>query len=426
MVKTLEKTPCVNCGRVFLNLSKHIKCSKKPNVITTNENVEYKKPQKEPENTNKINKQDTKLVVFIKSKLRVKSDWSSTQVDECVNYIVESLKMEESKTLYPVKLDELYKMLEYYEMRKIKDLLINNFDEKIDYNLLPKKDKQDIEKTNSEHKGCNVELNKCENNILSVKKDKQNLEKTKSKHGGHNKKDYVLTLSCAKRLCMLSQTKKAKIFRMYFVMVEEIFKECLKDNTNKLMSEFRDIVLNKIPLVKKILPLDVSVNNIKMINSNKNISVVYIIKLLDYNSTGQYYKYGITTNILERMNSHERTFGSIEIIHVFDMHKSTQLKIKEVENGITKLCKNIGVYENLELEGKNKQIETFKLINENESDIIEAINKCLNITPDVVIELDNIKDNDHEYKMLLVQLEMKKIELEIKKIELEITKLRID
>lgn len=348
-----------------------------------------------------------KLVKFIKTKVKVKSDWSAGQVNDCVNYLVESLKMDESKSLYPVKLDELCKMLEYNEMREIKDLLINNFDEKTDYNLLSDIRKQDLDNSNSKQQGSDdVEL-KTENSNLLVNKHKQDPENPNLKHGGHNKKNYVLTLSCAKRLCMLSQTKKAKIFRMYFVMVEEIFKECLRDPTNELMSEFRNAVGEKTLLIKKTLSLSISANNIKTINSNKNMSVVYIIKLLDYNTQGQYYKYGMTTNVSERMSSHEKTFGLIEVVRIFPMSQSTQLQVKEVEDGIKKLCKDIGVYEHLEIEGKSKQTEIFKLLDQSESDIIDAINDCLCIIPVVV------KDNDHEYRMGLLQLEMKKIELEM-------------
>ena len=38
--------------------------------------------------------------------------------------------------------------------------------------------------------------------------------------GGHNAKDYILTLDSAKHICMMSQSKKAKEVRDYFISIE--------------------------------------------------------------------------------------------------------------------------------------------------------------------------------------------------------------
>ena len=78
----------------------------------------------------------------------------------------------------PTSLDEIAKLMGYTELRKAQFLLLEHFKEKLDYSLL-----RNIPKQN---------------------------KTGKVGRGGHNKKNYVLTSTCAKQLCMLSTTKKAK------------------------------------------------------------------------------------------------------------------------------------------------------------------------------------------------------------------------
>ena len=40
-------------------------------------------------------------------------------------------------------------------------------------------------------------------------------------HGGQNKIDHALTISMAKELCMIQRTEKGKLYRQYFISVEE-------------------------------------------------------------------------------------------------------------------------------------------------------------------------------------------------------------
>jgi len=70
--------------------------------------------------------------------------------------------------------------------------------------------------------------------ILLPQKGEQNIGS-----GGHNAKDYILTLDSAKHIAMMSQSKKAKEVRDYFISVEKKYiaelKEAALPSSNKQM-----------------------------------------------------------------------------------------------------------------------------------------------------------------------------------------------
>jgi phage anti-repressor protein len=177
------------------------------------------------------------LIAQIKGKITYDSKWSQQQIDETVSYLVQSLTVDESKEQYPIRLDDISKLLGYSKIDKILDVMVEHFKENLDYSLLENK------------------LNKVG-------------------RGGHNKKNYVLTTRCAKQLCMLSNTKKAKSFRMYFIIIEELLRDCIYKINIVGDMESRQIIQNT----------DISVcavrnNIVNMVNLPEDKSgVVYFIR----------------------------------------------------------------------------------------------------------------------------------------------------
>jgi phage anti-repressor protein len=188
-----------------------------------------------------FNDENTPLINKIKQMITYDSKWTSHQINETVSYLVQSLMVDTSKEQYPIKLDVIAKLLGYTKIGKIYKLLINNFKKDLDFVLLT-----------------------------------QNGEQTKIKKVGsrvHNKKNCVLTITCAKRLCMLSSTKNAEGFRMYFVIVEELLRDCLNkiytvgNYESKRLIQYADLVVD-----------DVRRGIVNMVNVIDSSGVVYFIR----------------------------------------------------------------------------------------------------------------------------------------------------
>ena len=81
-------------------------------------------------------------------------------------------------------------------------------------------------------------------------------------HGGQNKTDHLITIPMAKEICMLQRNEKGKMFRQYFIQVEEywnspdmVMKRALKmadDELRKLKLENSRLVVDKAIMQPKV------------------------------------------------------------------------------------------------------------------------------------------------------------------------------
>lgn len=339
---------CKDCGRHYK--LRHIKCSKKQHMI-------------QPIDQHELD--NTKLFNLIKSKLTYECKWSDDQINKTINYLVCSLMLDRNQNKYPIKLDDISSMLGYTQIRDIKKLMVDSFQENIDYALLALGRKQN-----------------------------------KTGRGGSNKQIYGLTISCAKRLCMLSKTKQSNNFRMYFIIIEDLFKECIRDPS-------------LLPVLDNQEKIDNSVKHIQFIESNKNQSVIYVLQLLDYPSK---YKYGQTTDLEKRLKKHTNTFGRYRIITIVNMSKCVALQVNNAENAIAKLCIDLGIHSPFVPTNKKRQVEIFET--DTIDPIMKAINECIS---QYLIPIDG----GYEIKKLDKQIELKKLDIESKRLEIQLEQLRL-
>ena len=94
---------------------------------------------------------------------------------------------------YPINLENVFKMIGFANKENAKRTLKNNFTEGEDYK------------------------------ILLVRTDEQVL------HGGHNKGTVMLNVDTFKNLCMLAKTNKGKVIRKYYVKLESVYNEIVKE-----------------------------------------------------------------------------------------------------------------------------------------------------------------------------------------------------
>jgi len=172
-------------------------------------------------------------------------------------------------------------IVKWLETRKddLKKLLINNFENKYDY-IITKKEK----------------------NITTYK-------------GKTKYEEILITPDCFKELCMISQTKKAKEVRKYFLVLEKLIKKYNDDIKEKLYDEIGLLKNNQKPKV-----------DIKG-------GVIYIIKAL--NSEATLYKLGMSNDLKQRLNNYNTgNANDIEPLFIIKVND-----IKGVENCIKNACR---------------------------------------------------------------------------------------
>ena len=94
---------------------------------------------------------------------------------------------------FPINLENVFKMIGFANKGNAKRTLENNFTKDEDYK------------------------------ILLLPKDKQVL------HGGHNEEKIMLNVDTFKNLCMMAKTSKGKVIRKYYVKLENVYNEIIKE-----------------------------------------------------------------------------------------------------------------------------------------------------------------------------------------------------
>ena len=111
---------------------------------------------------------------------------------------------------FPINLEDVYKMIGFVHKKNAKRTLENNFTEGEDYKVaLP-----------------HIEKRKNHEEVLLLPTEKQ---KTDENRGGHNKETVMLNIDTFKNLCMMVKTERGKEIRRYYVKLENIYNEIIKE-----------------------------------------------------------------------------------------------------------------------------------------------------------------------------------------------------
>lgn len=156
------------------------------------------------------------------------------------------------------------KIAKWLNVRKdhLKRLLIDNFDDNIDYS---------------------------ETKIQVINGGK----------GSNNRKTILLTYECAKLLCMISRSEKASIIRKYYIELE------------KLLIKYKDNIAESL-----YNELNIQTNNKKIIEKNKKKALIYILKVDD--KLGKGFKIGKSKDLKARMKQYNvARISELPIVFVY-------------------------------------------------------------------------------------------------------------
>lgn len=284
-----------------------------------------------------------KIFIEEEQKLFIASFYSFLNYDEINDFVID--------------LNDIWKWLDFKQKNNAKTLLEKNFKEGVDYKPIT-----------------------------------DNIKYKKEGRGGHNKETIFLNIDTFKSLCMIAGTSKANDVRKYYIKLEKIVQELIKEESiefkNQLTEKDKQIlqIENKRELDRHTLLLN------KFGNSG---SLIYIVRVKSYNNGEYIVKIGESRRGVDaRVGEHKVKYEECFLLDCFPV-----LKSKDFE---TFIHTHPDVKPNLisNLEGHEGEKELF-LIGKNLSYamLIDIINKNIAAFDNPTHVINNLKLENDKLKL---------------------------
>jgi hypothetical protein len=174
----------------------------------------------------------------------------------------------------------------------------------------------------------------CEKDYIKSSLLLQQKQKEHGK-GGHNKDTFLLSLDTFKKFCLKTGTKKADQIHEYYIKLEELMQDVIKEECIELKNQLMVVKNNSENLKEKTLleqfPINTQCVYIGLIDN----------KTLGKPNTKMYHetviKFGQSNNLNERVKTHKKTYDNFRLYNAFKVKNKI-----EIENCIKKhpLLKN--------------------------------------------------------------------------------------
>ena len=222
-------------------------------------------------------------------------------------------------------------------------------------------------------------------------------ETTDDNRGGHNKEIIMLNINTFKKFCLKSGTKKADDIHDYFIKLEDLLQEIIKEENNELKQQFLTYKDTKNKETEEKLIKQKELDNEKFLLKEYATSgnMIYIIKVKT-NENGTYVvKIGESRKgITERYNECKSKHKQILLLKCFSVDKS-----KDFESFLHNHAL-IYPHKYKKIEGHEKENELFLI--------------GTNLTYQLLLKIieDNINNYNYRVSELLIENELLKTKLE--------------
>jgi hypothetical protein len=216
---------------------------------------------------------------------------------------------------YVVNLDNVWKFIGFSNKANAKRLLKNNFKEGLDYKI--------------------VFTHSDENTSLLIRSDEQ---KTKDNRGGatfirtddgkFSSETIMLNINTFKKLCLKSNTENADKIHDYYIKLEMIY--------NELMKEELDLQKNKIKEKEQLLiehkeqtelEKEVLLEKTLLSQFPVNTQCIYYGKIDNKDTVGgNLLKFGNSNNLLERVKIHKKTYTNFRLINAIKVTNKIEIE----------------------------------------------------------------------------------------------------
>ena len=240
-------------------------------------------------------------------------------------------------------------------------------------------------------------------------------EQEKTGHGGHNKEIIMLNVRTFKLFCIKAGTQKANELHEYFIKLEAILHEVIQEESDELKKQLEqkgnqilDIEnRNKESYAKLLKEKALERQKILLAEYDKDVSIVYIIKVKTYENGTYVIKIGESRRgITNRFAEHKSKYEEALLLDCFAVNRS-----KDFESFIHN-HENIRPNRVTNLEGHTTERELF-LVGRNLTYLM-----ITNIINNNFQYFDNISTKQ-------LELENEKLKLTTKQMELENEKLKL-
>lgn len=228
----------------------------------------------------------------------------------------------DSKTEFIINLSDIWKWLGFSRIDHAKTVLKKHFVKETDYIFAP-----EVAEVKKENLG---------NDFPQVVEKKET-------RGGYNKETILMTINTFKKLCLKSNTKRADTIHDYFIKLEEILNETMKEEAEELSKELnKKIEEHQRNLIEHKEQSEIEKQELLertiLEQFPRNTQCVYYgtidnTSLIDEDLI----KFGQSNDLPERIKCHKKTFTNFRLVKAFKVNNQIQ-----IENAIKKhdLLKN--------------------------------------------------------------------------------------
>ena len=320
--------------------------------------------------------------------LKLKESFTETQQQLFLQSFVMYLNHNQEKD-FVIDLDNVYEWIGFKNKHDCKKLLLKHFKEKKDFEIYKGFARENLDRAVGEARFSN------------------------ETHGGQNKETILLTIKTFKKLCMKASTKKADEIHDYYIKMEEILHEYVKETHLEEKKHIENETKSRT-LIEQY--------------SGKNvIYLVFIRAFLEFFIV----KYGITQNVSDTLMRHRDTYGK-QVYYLCIIECENRDKIeRKIQTHTDLISRHIKEYENKPRKELLRLDRNFGLEN-----LIELIKKLIEASEPLFCrelllakeltkqkELDNIKYQEEtkqkELDNIRYRLELE-YNLKVKKMEFEL------
>jgi phage anti-repressor protein len=219
-----------------------------------------------------------------------------------------------------IDVDNIWKWLGYNRVNDCVKNIKNSFTENKDYIIKPvkaagSKDKAGLEDNNEEVKAAGskdkagLEDNNDDKNVILKISSSRNLGGS-----GLNKQKIFINKDTFKNLTMETRASKGKIIRRYYIKLEEILNETIKEQCIEMTKQ---LTIKDKQLIDETTKMEREKHN-KYLHLFHEKHIIYVLKVFEYPCGDYIIKIGYTGNIRSRMMEHNNSFGNPLIIDCFE------------------------------------------------------------------------------------------------------------
>jgi phage anti-repressor protein len=150
------------------------------------------------------------------------------------------------------------------------------------------------------------------------------VKQTNETRGGHNKQTYLLNIRTFKLFCIKAETEKASEIHDYFVKLEDIMNEILKEECTELKNQLekKDNLINQSEIEKEIIREKTLIEQFP-----DNTQCIYYGKIDNVSSNNEkLIKFGCSNFLSNRIDRHKKTFSNFRLLNVFKVDNKNQIE----------------------------------------------------------------------------------------------------